>query len=355
MTSLLLTTISAFCIACALTLFLARARGPLSILDHPNERSLHDTPRPRTGGLAIWAGSLAGAAVLLALWGPAAVSVWIAGAVLIVGAVSLADDRSHVPAALRLAVHLAAAALLMLDGLGLWTLRPPGVEVELGTGAAVIATALTVVWMINLYNFMDGIDGLAAGMAVCGFGTLGLLGAFAGDAGYAALCWAVAAAAGGFLVWNFPPARIFMGDSGASVLGLLAAAMSLWGDNVGLFPFWIALLAFSPFVVDASLTLLRRAFRGERIWEPHRGHYYQRLVQAGWGHRRVVLWGYGLMLLCGAAALFAAHAAPPVQWAILAAVALVYIAAIAGVRRIELGASAPRSSRGQPPPEGHGT
>lgn len=339
MTGFLLTAIPAFCIACALALLLVRAGGRVGILDHPNERSLHDTPRPRTGGLAIWAGCLAGLAVLVALLGSASMSPWLAGAAFVVGAISLADDRSHVPAALRLGAHLLAAGLLMIGGLGLEVLHLPGLEISLSAGSGIILTVLLVVWMTNLYNFMDGIDGLAAGMAVCGFGTLGLLGVSAGDTGYAALCGIIAAASAGFLVWNFPPARIFMGDSGASVLGLLAAALSLLGDKAGLFPLWIGLLAFSPFVVDASLTLLRRGFAGARLWEAHREHYYQRLVRVGWSHRRVALCAYGLMLICGAAALLAAHASPRSQWMLIGILVLLYAAAIAGVRRMELKAS----------------
>lgn len=333
MTDLLLIAIPAFCIACALTLALIRAGARLGILDHPNERSLHDTPRPRTGGLAIWAGCLVGLALLPALFG--GLLPWLAGAVLVVGAISFADDRSPVPAAWRLAAHLLAAGLVIGGGLGLTVLRLPGMEIALGMGSGIILTVLLVVWMTNLYNFMDGIDGLAGGMAVFGFGALGVLGLLGGDAGYTALCAMIAAASAGFLVWNFPPARIFMGDSGSSVLGLLAAMLSLWADRTGLFPLWIGLLVFSPFVVDTSLTLLRRTLRGTRIWEAHREHYYQRLVRAGWSHRRVTLYAYGLMATSAAAAVFAMQASALMQWMLIGAFALLYGAAITGVGCIE--------------------
>src|SRR5690606_5547729 len=101
------------------------------------------------------------------------------------------------------------------------------------------------------------------------------------------LCWVIASAAAGFLVWNFPPARIFMGDTGSSALGLIAGALSLLGDRRGLFPLWVALLVFSPFLLDATVTLIRRAGRRERFWEAHRSHYYQRLALR-WGHRKTV-------------------------------------------------------------------
>jgi UDP-N-acetylmuramyl pentapeptide phosphotransferase/UDP-N-acetylglucosamine-1-phosphate transferase len=189
--------------------------------------------------------------------------------------------------------------------------------------------------MINLYNFMDGMDGFSGGMATAGFSTLGLLGYLGGDNHFASICWLIAAASAGFLVWNFPPARIFMGDVGSSALGFLAAALSLWANRIGLFPLWLAILVFTPFIFDATLTLVRRTLNGERIWEAHRNHYYQRLVQAGWSHRRTVLWEYGLMLLCCSSALVAYHATTLVQWSILAGVAWVCLVAVIGVHRVE--------------------
>jgi UDP-N-acetylmuramyl pentapeptide phosphotransferase/UDP-N-acetylglucosamine-1-phosphate transferase len=158
---------------------------------------------------------------------------------------------------------------------------------------------------------MDGMDGFAGGMAVIGFSTLAWLGR--ADPGFATLCLIVAAASAGFLFHNFPPAKIFLGDTGSTTLGFLAAACSLWGSRVGLFPFWVALLVFSPFIVDATVTLLRRLLRGERIWEAHRTHYYQRLVLLGWGHRRTVLVEYALMLACAGSALLAVRLPPTGQ------------------------------------------
>ncbi len=268
--------------------------GPLRILDHPNDRSLHQTPVPRTGGLGVFAGlAIAGIAVaqgaLSAAWG------WLAAAVALVGFVSFIDDRSGVAAHWRLLAHLGAAGLLTAGGI-LWTdVVLPWGDWHLPLSVALPLTLLSVVWMINLYNFMDGMDGFAAGMAVFGFGALAVLGWQAGDLAYAASAAIIAAAAGGFLTSNFPPARIFLGDAGSSSLGLLAAGLSLLGAQRGLFPLWAAGLAFSPFIVDATWTLLARLGRGERPWEAHRSHHYQRLVLAGWGHRKTLLWSYALM------------------------------------------------------------
>jgi UDP-N-acetylmuramyl pentapeptide phosphotransferase/UDP-N-acetylglucosamine-1-phosphate transferase len=187
--------------------------------------------------------------------------------------------------------------------------------------------------MINLYNFMDGMDGFAGGMAVIGFSTLAWLGR--ADAGFAAVCLTVAAASAGFLIHNFPPAKIFLGDTGSTTLGFLAAACSLWGSKADLFPFWVALLVFSPFIVDATVTLLRRLLRGEKVWEAHRKHYYQRLVLLGWGHRRTVLVEYALMLACAGSAELAIHLSPAGQATLAAGWLLIYGLLMWGVGRLE--------------------
>lgn len=314
---------------------LISARGHFRIIDHPNERSLHSRPTPRTGGLAIWLGIIAGFVITVILFGLGHELAWIFGATLLVSLVSFIDDRAHVPVRIRLIVHLIAGVFLLLNDTTSPILWPDGVS-DFPASLAWLFGLLYVIWMINLYNFMDGMDGFSGGMAVFGFGTLGLLGHLAGNDYYAVICWVIAAAAAGFLLWNFPPARIFMGDVGSSSLGLLAAAMSLWADRADLFPLWLSVLVFSPFVVDATLTLARRTLKGERIWEAHRDHYYQRLVRAGWSHRRTVLWEYGLMLTCSACALLAFRAPVVMQWSILGAMACVYIAAIVAVHRIEV-------------------
>ncbi len=328
---------TAFVIACAGAWWLCRAGARLALVDHPNARSLHERPMPRSGGLAIWGGIAVGVLLVVAVYGVRVELAWIGAAAAIVGLVSLIDDRSHVPAGLRLLAHVFAAGLLGVGGLGLGLLILPGIVIEISTGFGIFLALVFIVWMTNLYNFMDGIDGLAGGMAAIGFAALAALGWLGGDPGYAALCGVVAAAAGGFLVWNFPPARIFMGDSGASVLGLLAAAVALWGDRLGLFPLWVALLVFSPFIVDATVTLARRLLRRERVWEAHRSHHYQRLARA-WGHRPVMLWGCALMLVCAAGAMIAQPSAAAVQWAVIAVMTIAYVAIALAVRRIAVDA-----------------
>lgn len=324
---------SAFGIAWLVTCLLARPGSKLQILDHPNERSLHSRPVPRTGGLAIWAGGLAGMVVALALIGGRSELICIAGAALVVGAVSFIDDRSHLPVGARLIAQVLASGLLLAGGFGLEAIRLPGTELPLPPAVGMLLSMLFIVWMTNLYNFMDGMDGLAGGMAVFGFATLGLVAYLGGDWHFTMLCWVVAAAAGGFLVANFPPARIFMGDTGASALGMMAVAISLWGDRAGLFPLWVAVLVFSPFIVDATVTLFRRALKGERVWEAHRSHYYQYLVQLGWGHKKTVLVEYALMTLCSVSAVLHVWLPASALWVTIVAWIAVYACAIVAIEQ----------------------
>jgi len=278
-------------------------------LDQPNERSLHERPVPRTGGIALLAGAAASLAFgATALWLPLALAAALA-------VLSFADDLRGLPTALRLASHLAAAGIIV------WYLMSPMQPL------ALVILALAVAWITNLYNFMDGSDGLAGGMALIGFGAYAAAAALAGHAPLAALSVALAAAAGAFLLLNFPPARIFLGDAGAVPLGFLAASLGLVGWRDDLWPLWFPLVVFAPFIGDATLTLLRRLARGERVWHAHREHYYQRLVRLGAGHRGAALTGYGLMLACAAAALYARDAAAPVQAGAIGAALLVLAAA----------------------------
>lgn len=254
-------------------------------LDQPNERSLHARPVPRSGGLGILL------AIVIGFAAAAAPLALVAGT-LLVAFVSWLDDQHRAPILLRFAGHFAAAGIAAWGGL-----LP-------GASAWLVALAVVgIVWMTNLYNFMDGADGLAGGMALFGFGTLALAAVSAGASMHALVAACAAAGAAGFLLFNFHPARIFMGDVGSIPLGFLAAVLGLDGVRAGLWPLWFPLLAFAPFIADASVTLLRRLLRGEKVWQAHREHYYQRLVQLGWGHRRTALAEYALMGALGALAL----------------------------------------------------
>jgi UDP-N-acetylmuramyl pentapeptide phosphotransferase/UDP-N-acetylglucosamine-1-phosphate transferase len=148
-------------------------------------------------------------------------------------------------------------------------------------------------------------------MALFGFSFYGIAALIAQADAFAMLNFTISAAALGFLFFNFHPARIFMGDAGSIPLGFLAAGMGLWGWQQDCWPAWFPLLVFSPFIVDASMTLLKRTLRGVRITEAHREHYYQHAIQMGWSHRKVALVEYALMLGCGVSALLALNQSFP--------------------------------------------
>ena len=297
----------------AIAAYLLVTRFARLALDEPNARSLHERPVPRTGGIAVLAGIAAGTVAFDAgLWLPL-------GLALALAVVSLLDDLRGMPTLARLAAHLAAAGFLA------WYVLTPM------NPLALLVVVLAVGWITNLYNFMDGSDGLAGGMAVIGFGTYALAAWLGGRMPMAITSLAVAAAALGFLAFNFHPARIFLGDVGSIPLGFLAGALGVVGWRNDAWPLWFPLLVFGPFIGDATLTLLKRALRRERVWHAHKEHYYQRLVRMGLGHRGAALIGYAAMLLCAAAALFGREQAPDLQAATFGAASLVLAAAAAAV------------------------
>jgi UDP-N-acetylmuramyl pentapeptide phosphotransferase/UDP-N-acetylglucosamine-1-phosphate transferase len=294
----------------ALTLELLEiGRGRLP-QDNPSDRSLHDRPVSRVGGLAIWAGFMP-VALLGALpmaGAPIVLAAWIA-----VAAVSFADDWRGVRPAVRLGVH--ALASLMVAAM---ILRPEAAEGRtLMPALAIAGTATVFVWSANLFNFMDGNDGLAALMAICGFGAYGVAAMIAGAPAEAYL--ALVAATFPFLAVNVPPARTFMGDGGSIPLGFLAAVFGLAGIRAGTWPGWFPLLAFLPFIADTTVTMIRRIARGEHLFEPHKTHYYQRLHRMGAGHAGTLLF-YGVLIAgTSASALFTLASGPAAGWRVLGA------------------------------------
>lgn len=263
----------------------------LNVLDHPNPRSLHTRAVRRTGGLGMMLG-------VAASWGsiPATLPISVSLGIALLVLVSFADDIFGLPVLGRLLMHGAVA---------IWF----SVALLLEAHGWMIVTIITilVIWMINLYNFMDGSDGLAGGMTLIGFTCYGLTAWLAGDESFAVINFCVAATAAAFLIFNFYPARIFMGDAGAIPLGFLAASLGVMGWVNNSWPLWLPVLVFSPFIADTSVTLVRRCLSGERFWQAHRTHYYQRMVRSGLGHRNTALLGYILMLGSAVSAMWAMH------------------------------------------------
>jgi len=276
--------IIAFLVTLVGLVLLLNTRLATIIMDQPNKRSLHQVAVPRSGGLAIMSG-------VLISWLWLDTFGWLILLLLLLIAISLIDDVRGVSIKWRFVFQiLICLAYLMLN-------KPP---ISLW-GYPVIV--LVLVWMINLYNFMDGSDGLAGGMALFGFSAYGVAAYLSSDLSLALMSISIVAAVLAFLFFNFHPARIFMGDAGSVPLGFLAGAMGLYGWQHSLWPIWFPLIVFSPFIIDATVTLLKRLMRRERVWEAHRSHYYQHLVQMGWGHRKTAIAEYVLMLFAGASAL----------------------------------------------------
>ncbi|CAL96198.1 MraY family glycosyltransferase [Azoarcus olearius] len=260
-----------------------------SLVDVPNARSSHSTPTPRGGGLAVVLPFLV--VILLLGWVgllPAAEVAALLGAATLVAAVGFLDDHGHVAARWRLLTHFVAAAWL-LGCAGIPAFSSFGLSAVPIQMLAVVA-ALYVVWVLNLYNFMDGIDGIAAveGIAVAtGGAVLAIAAGHPVEVIVPPLM--LAAALGGFLAWNFPPARIFMGDVGSGFVGAMLAAFSLQAGRHDEVLFWSWLILLGVFVVDATFTLLRRLLRGERVYQAHRSHGYQQAARRWKAHRPVTL------------------------------------------------------------------
>lgn len=258
-----------------LTALLRRYALSKSLIDIPNDRSSHSIPTPRGGGVAIVVSFLA-ALCLLFVGGLIPVDLFLSGvgAGTLVAIIGFMDDHGHIAARWRLLGHFAAAAWALYWLGGLPPVHTFGQVINLGWTGSVLA-AFYLVWMLNLYNFMDGIDGIAGiqAVTVC-LGGCVLYGLGANDY----LIWPsllLAASVGGFLVWNFPSARIFMGDAGSGFLGLILGILTLQAAWVSFDLFWGALILLGVFIVDATFTLLRRLLRGEKVYEAHRSHAYQ--------------------------------------------------------------------------------
>jgi Fuc2NAc and GlcNAc transferase len=257
------------------------------LLDVPNHRSSHSVATPRGGGLAIATVTLLGAA-LISVRGllPARLAIAIVGGGALIAAIGWLADGGGVWASSRALTHVVAAVWAVLWLGGLPALNLGGETVSLGWLGGALAVA-GIVWATNLYNFMDGIDGLAGGEATMVGAFAGALLLVEGRSDLACAAWIVAAASVGFLAWNWPPAKLFMGDVGSGLLGFLFATLAVASENAGALPLLAWVILTAAFVVDATITLVRRVIRGERWYAAHRSHAYQRAVQAGRSHARV--------------------------------------------------------------------
>lgn len=259
--------------AYGLTFALRRYALARSLMDVPNARSSHTVPTPRGGGVAIVLVFLA-AISLLAFSAMLDTRVWLAlfGSGALVAVVGFLDDHNHIAARWRLLGHFAAGAWALL-----WLGGMPGVLGAVDELAALwwLFGLFYLVWMLNLYNFMDGIDGIASVEAICVCAGACLIYALGGHPQLIWLPTLLAAAVSGFLLWNWPPAKIFMGDAGSGFLGLILGIFSVQAGWVEPSYFWGWVILLGVFIVDATFTLLRRLLRGDKVYEAHRSHAYQ--------------------------------------------------------------------------------
>lgn len=269
------------CIGTKLYINYARQKA---ILDIPNERSSHTLPTPRGGGV-VFVGLFLAVILLCPFFFPREASLWLAlsGGDLAVAAVGWIDDRKTLPAWQRLGVHSIAVLWALYHLGGMSSLSLGFAFLPIGYIGHVLAF-IGGVWMINLYNFMDGIDGLAAGEAVL----VASAGAFLTKGSPISFAlFALAASVLGFLIWNWSPAKVFMGDAGSGFLGFAFFCFALYTENTNILPLLTWAVLVSVFAVDATLTLVKRARQRKRLSEAHRDHLYQQFIKAGYPHEAV--------------------------------------------------------------------
>ena len=310
-----------------------------SLIDIPNARSSHHTPTPRGGGLGLVA------VFLLMMFGlfwfnrvPDDLFIALAGSGLLIAGIGYWDDHRHIPAQWRILVHLLAAVWVVAWLGGIGSVPFGSLWLPLGWIGDVL-TVFFLVWLLNLFNFMDGIDGIAASEAVfAASSAAGLL--LLVDPGRApAALWLLllAAAVLGFLLWNWPPARIFMGDVGSGFLGMMLGLLALYTSDERGLNLWVWLILLGLFIVDATWTLLRRVAAGERWHEAHCSHAYQRLARRWQSHKNVTLaaWSVNLLWLLPLALLAAKRPQIGVFCLVVAYLPLLFLAYRMGAGRAE--------------------
>lgn len=285
-------TITVFPLVIVITYFLTSRIKHYALIqgitDIPNHRSSHSTPTPRGGGLAVVTVYLT-TLILFFLTRETSlrwfIPLFFGG--LLIATIGWIDDKKSISVIFRVLVHcIAAIFVTAMVGTELSLYIAPGVH--LTSVLALIFAALYIMWMINLYNFMDGIDGIAAAQGVS-VALMAALFAFARGGHALSLSYLLLSSVLlGFLLLNWHPAKIFMGDIGSGFVGFILATLALWGESSGMLPWMTATILMGVFIVDATFTLLRRTISGQRIFEAHCSHTYQKMVRRGWTHAQVV-------------------------------------------------------------------
>jgi Fuc2NAc and GlcNAc transferase len=277
-----------FVLAFGFTYFMRAYALKKNIIDNPNERSSHSTPTPRGGGVAVVCSYLLALAVLIysqQLTVHIGLTLMVAG--FVIALLGFLDDHGHINSMLRLAIHffVAIGVVISLGGFAEVTIFN---GMQLGFIANIIAV-LFLVWLLNLYNFMDGINGIASVEAITTTVSMAILYCLLNTSLNSDLPWLLAACVSGFLLWNFPKAKIFMGDACSGFLGLTLGILALIAlkENLALFCAWI--ICLGVFVVDATYTLIKRVLNGHKMYDAHRSHSYQILSRRWGSHTPVTL------------------------------------------------------------------
>ena len=261
--------------------YILKSRILSRFIDIPNQRSLHTKPKPKGGGLAIII------PIIISILLYSSQFFYLIPFLLVLLFLSFLDGLLVIKPSTRLTVQFVTTFIFLLV-----------LDLQLSYLFLTIIF-LSLIWVINLYNFMDGSDGLAAGMSIIGFGFYTIISILTGDVNFAILNCIIVAGCTSFLFFNYPPAKIFMGDMGSIPLGFLCGAIGVMGWNKGLWTFWFPLIVFSPFIIDATITLLKRFIKKESLTQAHRSHYYQRAILAGFSHKQIALFSYFLMIFAG--------------------------------------------------------
>lgn len=325
-------SLAGFLIAVLTVYLVLRYSRQLGLVDVPNERSSHDKPTPSGGGLGIITGLLLSFTLYLALKQPQIESsslLCLIGCLVLIGLVGFLDDIHDLSKALRLLSHIIAAIIVIVVIGPLRSIDIPFLgDIKFGF----MAVPVTLIWIIgvtNIYNFMDGIDGLAGGEGVLVGAFISCTGFMVGNNLMGALGSFIAASSLGFLVFNIPPAKIFMGDSGSTTLGFVFATIAIIGSQAkgNPVPFLVFVFLLSNFLFDATITLIMRIIRKENWRVAHSKHFYQKAVKSGYTHRQVTLFEYVLELLLGVASIIYISSKDLVQCTILILVLIVLTSA----------------------------
>jgi Fuc2NAc and GlcNAc transferase len=314
-----------FAIASALTGLVRTYAQRTQMIDSPNDRTLHHGDVPRGGGLSIVVVMLLCLACLEYGYSNAAIAPVIA-VTAVLGGLGWIDDKFGLGPFVKIGVQLLVAVYAVSYVGAFNAVTVGGYEFEFGK-LSMLLSVLWVAWMANAYNFMDGIDGIAASQTAVVACVMGVWFALDDNGAIALFCYAIMASSLGFLVWNWNPARIFMGDVGSVTLGGVFAVLAIVGNAQNGVPLTAYIILFGLFLFDTIVTLIRRAVEGKVVWKPHREHFYQRATTTGLGHAFVTVCAIISTLVLAVLASFEKFQVPPIGlWPFLALFLLAVLA-----------------------------